>query len=68
MVVVGVMDLAVWWGERNARVGSPPRVGSSVSGNSHTEEGKKYHLVYVVKLADVLATGVTSQPSCASAS
>ena len=47
---------------------SPPRVGSSVWGNSHTEEGKKYHLVYVVKLADVLAIGVTSQPSCASAS
>jgi len=33
-----------------------------------TEEGKKYHLVYVSKLADVLASGVTSQPSCASAS
>jgi len=44
------------------------RVGSSVRGNSHTEEGKKYHLVYVLKLADVLAIGVTSQPCCASAS
>jgi len=55
-------------GEGATQVGSPPRVGSSVRGNSHTEEGKKYHLVYVLKLADVLATGVTSQPRCASAS
>jgi len=34
-------------GEGATLVGSPPRVGSSVRGNSHTEEGKKYHLAYV---------------------
>ena len=55
-------------GEGTTQVGSPPRVGSRGRDNSHTEEGKKYHLVYVVKLADVLATVVASQLSCASAS
>ena len=28
-------------GEGSTRVGPPPRVGSSVRGNSHTEEGKE---------------------------
>jgi len=55
-------------GEGAMRSRPSPLVGSSVRGNSYTEEGQKYHPVCAVKLTDVLATGITTQPRCASAS